>query len=286
MDPAGSQDVACGALSRQEAFDRYNASDGTPRFAQSCVLFFDVLGVAAMATSALAVAELPRLRSTLIAASDRAGTEHASEPHASTWFTDNVVVGTPVGRHVDREGALLFTAVNVSYMQLILLQEGFLGRGAIAFGDHYMDERFVFGPALIEAVCLEKSTTHPRIALTPEAVRVVLEVAPDAGYGDPAKAPVVRHLLCGEDDSVFVDVFGVWFSEEDNLEAINHLLPIHRRRIEDGLKLTSDRPEVHAKWQWMADYFNYSLSGSDVLSEFKTEQSSGIHGFSPFRLSV
>jgi hypothetical protein len=273
-------------LSRQEALDQYKAVDGTPRFAPSCVLYFDVLGITAMATGPLAVAELPRLRSTLMRASERAGTEHASEPHASTWFTDNVVIGSPLLRHVDREGALLFTIVNVSYMQLILLDEGFLGRGAVAFGDHFMDDRFVFGPALIEAVCLEKSTMYPRIALTPEAVQVVRDVAPDSGYGDPAEAPVVRHLLCGEDDSVFVDVFGVWFSEEDNLEVINHLLPIHRRRIEDGLKLTSDRPEVRAKWQWMADYFNYALSGSDVLSEFKTEQSSGIHGFSPFRLSV
>jgi hypothetical protein len=63
----------------------------------------------------------------------------------------------------------------------------------------------------------------------------------------------VRHLLCGEDDSVFVDVFGLWLSEEDNLEVVNHLLPIQRRRIEDGLKLTSDVQPVHAKWQWMAD---------------------------------
>jgi hypothetical protein len=272
-------------VSRQEAFDRYKAPDGTPRFAPSCVLYFDVLGITAMATGALAVAELPRLRSTLMRASERAGTEHASEPHGSTWFTDNVVIGTPLLRHVDREGALLFTIVNVSYMQLILLEEGFLGRGAIAFGDHFMDDRFVFGPALIEAVCFEKGTVYPRVALTPEAVQVVRDVAPDSGYGDPAKAPVVRHLLQGTDDSVFVDVFGLWFSEEDKLEAINHLLPIHRRRIEDGLKLTSDRPEVHAKWQWMADYFNYALSGSDVLSQFKSEQSPEIHAFSRFDVS-
>lgn len=149
-----------------------------------------------------------------------------------------------------------------------------------------MDDRFVFGPALVEAVCLEKSTVYPRIALTPEAVQVVRDVAPGSGYGDPAKAPVVRHLLCGADDSVFVDVFGLWFSEEDNLDAVNHLLPIYGRRIEDGLRLTSDLPEGQAKWAWMADYFNHALSGSEVLSEFKTEHSPGIHEFSPFRVSV
>jgi hypothetical protein len=77
----------------------------------------DVLGITAMATGPLAVAELLRLRSTVLRASERAGTEHADEPHASTWFTDSVVIGSPLLRHVDREGALLFTIVNVSYME-------------------------------------------------------------------------------------------------------------------------------------------------------------------------
>ncbi len=94
----------------------------------------------------------------------------------------------------------------------------------------------------------------------------------------------MRHPLCGEDGLGPCRRFGLWFSEEDNLEAVNHLLAIHRRWIEDGLKLTSDVRPVHAKWQWMADYFNYALSGS-VLSVFKTEQSPGVHGFSPFRLA-
>jgi hypothetical protein len=274
-------------MSREEAFGRYKTSDGEPRFAESCVLYFDVLGVTAMATGPLAQAELPRLRAALMRAGERAGTDDSDEPHASTWFTDNVVIGTPVGGFPDQEGALLFAAVNVSYMQLILLDEGFLGRGGIAFGKHYMDEHFVFGPALIDAVCLEKSTAYPRVALTLEAAQLVRDLAPNSGYATGAEAPLVRNLLCGEDGSVFVNSFAVWFSEEDSTDRIHSLLPTHRRRIEDGLKLTADDARVHKKWQWLADYFNYALGGpNSPLTGFKTQHAPGLHTFSPFHLTL
>ena len=123
------------------------------------MLYFDLLGIASMARNPSAIEYLLRLRPALEDASDHAATDDPGESHASTWFTDNLVVATPImGHFQDPEGALLFTFVNVSYFFLILLKEGFLGRGGIGFGDHYMDERFVFGPALIDAVEVEKCT--------------------------------------------------------------------------------------------------------------------------------
>ena len=126
----------------------------------------------------------------------------------------------------------------------------------------------MFGPALIEALCLEKNRVYPRIALTPEAVQIARDVAPDSGHGDPAEAPVVLTPLCGEDGSVFVNVSACG-SQRRTILRRSIICFHYRRRIEDGLKLTSDVRPVQAKWQWMADYFNYALSGS-VLSEFKT----------------
>jgi hypothetical protein len=111
------------------------------------VLFFDLLGISAMATDKHAAEHLVCLRGALERASERAGTEDRDQTHASTWFTDNLLVATPVFDFPqDQEGALLFTIINVSYLYLLLLDRGFLGRGAIAFGDHYMDDRFVSDP--------------------------------------------------------------------------------------------------------------------------------------------
>lgn len=275
-------------MSREEAYARYLDADGNPKFAPSCVLFFDLLGITAMATSPIALAQLKRLRATLRDAAARAGTDDPEQSHASTWFSDNLMIGTPLMQFQDREGALLFTAVNVSYMQLILLAEGFLGRGGIAFGDHYMDERLVFGPALIDAVQLEKATAYPRVALTPEAAQLARGLAPDSGYGRPEEVPLVQCLLCDDDDgSVFVDALGVWLSEEDDIGVVHYHLPIYRKRIEDALLLMACDAKVLAKWEWMADYFNHALSDAHPdLTGYATAKAPAKHKFSPFHLTV
>ena len=248
-------------MGRKEAFEQYRDASGNPQFAESCVLFFDLLGVSAMAQDPDALTYLNQLRPALEQASERAGTDDAGQTHASTWFTDNVVVATPVFRFPqDQEGALLFTIVNVSYLFLILLERGFLGRGGIGFGDHYMDDRFVFGPALIAAAELEKNTKQPRIALTEDAAQLAAKVATTSGYGQSMKVPHVRALAIDlADQTVFVDTFGLWLAEEDDDELAEYLLEKHRQGIENGIRSTAGDPKVQDKWLWLADYFNWSI---------------------------
>ena len=206
-------------MARQDAYDAYRDSGGTPQFAHSCVLFWDVLGVRSMAVGADRAVHLVAIREAVQQASDRAGTEDPGMTHASTWFTDNVVIGTPLTGWQDFEQALGFTQINVSYMILLLLQAGYLSRGAITFGEHYMDERFVFGPALIEAVEIEESTKWPRVALSDEAAELNRE-AVRRYYGDPDASPQARELVVDDHDAVvFVDHLGVWLTEEDDLSC-------------------------------------------------------------------
>lgn len=249
------------AVAREDAYAKYKDADGEPRFAESCVLFFDLLGISAMALHEQAEDYLVRLRPALEAASERAGTEDPGQTHASTWFTDNVVVGTPVFTFpLDEEGAMLFTFVIVAYLHLILLEAGFLGRGAISFGAHYMDDRFVFGPALIEAVRLEKDTLQPRVALTEGTVDLARAVAKTSGYYTPEAVPHLTSLAIDEGDhTVFVDTIGVWLSEEDDPTAVDHFLGIYKARIEAAIEDTAQDSNVAQKWLWLADYFNWAI---------------------------
>lgn len=48
-----------------------------------------------------------------------------------------------------------------------LLQLGFLTRGGITIGPVHHRDNIIFGPALIEAVALEKEAHYPRIAEPP-----------------------------------------------------------------------------------------------------------------------
>jgi hypothetical protein len=235
-----------------------------------------------MATAPDALLQLGLLRTALDEARDRAGTEEPWFTWASTWFTDNVVVGCPVVEYQDVEQTLGHTQVQVAYMMLLMLDAGFLARGAISFGAHYMDETFVFGPALIEAVNLEKATEWPRVALTPLAAELNREVV-RRFYADPALSPQAGALLCDEDGTVFIDHLNTWFSEEDDPRVMDRFLPRYKVIVERELAALPSGSRRRRKWKWLADYHNYAMTENLRAPEpFIIDAGPPDHGFSRF----
>jgi hypothetical protein len=143
---------------REKAYGLFLDEDGQPQLIDCAVLFWDVMGVRAMSTQPpqQALADLRNLRAAVLRARDRANTEEEEEfLRCSSWFTDNVVLAAPVWGPMDEELVIGPTQVDAAYMQLLMLDSGYLSRGAISFGPHFMDRSFVYGPALIEANDLE-----------------------------------------------------------------------------------------------------------------------------------
>jgi hypothetical protein len=138
---------------REKAYGLFLDEEGQPRLIDCAVLFWDVMGVRAMSTQPpqQAAADLRRLRAAVSRARNRANTEEEGFLRCSSWFTDNVVLAAPVWGPMDEELVIGPTQVDAAYMQLLMLDGGYLSRGAITFGPHFMDKSFVYGPALIEA---------------------------------------------------------------------------------------------------------------------------------------
>ncbi len=243
-------------VSDEDRYAAYRDPEGQPRLAPSRELFFDLLGVKAMAQSPDALGGLQRLRPVLKQAVDRAMTEDTEFRQASTWFTDNAVVAAPVDA-VFSEVVFGMAEVSAAYLMLICWEAGFLGRGAITFGPHYMDEDFVFGPALVEAVELEKSTRWPRIALGPSAVDI--ERLHSGYYGGSLTSAQAQCLICDEEGTVFVDPLGIYIDEEDDWDVLDHHLKRLHKATVDALATLSPHSEPWLKWRWLADYQNWAL---------------------------
>jgi hypothetical protein len=204
------------------------------------------------------------------------------EVHAVTWFTDNVVVGTPANDAHSIETALGFTAIGVAYMQLIMLHAGFLARGAIAFGPLHMQKDFAFGAALIEAAELEKETKWPRIALTPEAAERNREVVRTAYGNYPESSPQAEEYLVDNDgDVVFVNHLLLWLGEEDDPEAAAHRLTHQKQIIEDALA-REESGDAFEKWKWLADMHNHVLSAWPEHGTHVIDAGQPRHSFRPF----
>jgi hypothetical protein len=79
-------------------------------------------------------------------------------------FSDNLAISTSI----DVDPNIFFKFI--SFMCRELLTSGFLMRGGVTVGDLVHVENMIFGPALIDAVILEKEAIFPRLLCSPTLV--------------------------------------------------------------------------------------------------------------------
>ena len=173
-------------------------------------------------------------------------------------FTDNLVVAYPLGNERIEGGEPEMSTILMLFaeVQASLAADGFLLRGAIAVGDHYQDDDIAYGPALLEAVDLDKSGSAPRLVLAPSAVRLVKQQL--KSYRRVSKSPHYRSLFEDSGDGrLFVHYLDVVF--ENFLESgINeNLLKSHCDSVSSGLREHQFDPRVRQKYEWLATYHNH-----------------------------
>lgn len=237
-----------------DVYEAFVDSQGKAILVPCAVLYVDVLGIEALSGAPDREKILRDLLTALETARAEAMVESNEAWQALTWFTDNVVAAFPIlPGHIDEEPALGSALRAATYIQLRLVTSDFLVRGGVAFGEIHMAPRVAFGPALIEAVRLEKQASTPRVLLSAHAV--ALQKKAMLNYGD--EAPQELEMAVDLDGKVFVDYLNYWRAEEDDDSVFSALIRRHRERIESGLAAHAVGSAVHAKYAWLAGYHNW-----------------------------
>jgi hypothetical protein len=170
-------------------------------------------------------------------------------------FTDNIVLGFPM-RSPDGEGELGSAAVAISEFILALASRGWCVRGGIAFGNMYIDDDIVFGPALLDAYSTEKEIARdPRVAVH-QSCRSLIEMHLSY-YGDPFTSPHNGYFAIDSDEVLFVNylygIKGLEYSEDEMIEAMTS----HAKKTKNSLVEFKDTPTVWSKYSWIARYHNW-----------------------------
>jgi len=103
--------------------------------------------------------------------------DHSHQKTEVVTFSDNLAISTAV----DVGHTLFFKFLTSVCCQL--LTKGFLARGGVTVGDVCHKENMIFGPALIEAVSLEKEASFPRLMCSRNLIEEV-ERSPDHDLSD------------------------------------------------------------------------------------------------------
>ncbi len=240
-------------------------SKNPPELVPSFVCYADILGFSQLSKAALDSGKgnefLYQLRNALNKAYERVRKNSKGwddKPHFQLKiFTDNIVVGYPIKDldHSYGEYELGHIFQTFSEFQLTLAMEGFLVRGGIAFGYHYMDDDIVFGDALLEAVAQDKAGGPPRISLS-ESARELLQ-RHLGFYGRMGYPPQLEDLIQDPDDTIYLNYLNEAFMAFPEGGIFFDILEGHKNTIENGLLKYKSNPDVRAKYEWVARYHNY-----------------------------
>ena len=245
----------------------YHYSESSPNLLPSFVCCADILGYSQLSIDANKSGHgeqfLWKLRKALTTSYERIR-ERASgwggdESFSIKVFTDNIVVGYPIpfykksGDYGESQLGEIFSIF--AEFQFALAMEGFLVRGGIAFGNHYMDEEIVFGDALIEAIGQDKGGGPPRISLAPSAVEMLQRHI--GFYGKANWAPQFRDTLSDADGTIFLNYLNEAFWAYPDGGVFFAFIESHKNIISAGLETFKGNPGIRSKYEWAARYHNY-----------------------------
>lgn len=206
---------------------------------QSVVAFADALGTEATADSpATARPFLVRLQKSTSRVSERIEKLEELCRINVRWFSDSIAMSTPL----DGTGKLERLLENLAFVQAAYALNGVFLRGAVTVGEHHHSTYIDYGPALSQAVKLERLSAGDttRIMLSPSLQAHV------RGFG-PHELPLVEDL---KDQAYFLDFIG-------SLDSVSK--QVLREQIEagNGAARLAGNEKVIAKLRWLASYFNW-----------------------------
>lgn len=225
---------------------------GRERILIDCaVLYLDMLGVSAMARGSGAQRELGRFEQALERAFRFELGTIGSDDGAivAAVFSDSfIAVAQAVEGFAEPKAEAIANLVfEAASIQGVLALSDYFVRGAVTFGKCHFHRGLVFGPALVEAVDLERETAvDPRIVLSPGATQTLR-----AGRGGSISR---EPLLVDEDGLVFVDYLEALY-EDPGVTARSNL-DRHRRVVEKNLARNATDMRRFKKHRWAAEYHN------------------------------
>jgi hypothetical protein len=211
-----------------ESARRFTDQHGKAMLRPCALLFIDILGVRQMATGPEADARLADLSTAL---RHPLGDFFAtSSPWPAAFFSDTLVILDPINEKVGAHLALIGLAIQASWIQVNLAAAGFFVRGALTLGKAHLEDKLLYGPALVDAYDLERTVAvNPRIVLSPEAAA---EIADGMSNNEQVEG---GYLRVEQDGSVFIDYLDILL---DDPEDPVPFLEAHRDMIKTKLNET------------------------------------------------
>jgi len=143
----------------------------------------------------------------------------------------------------------------VSFLQYSLAENGIFIRGGLSTGAHFENERIIFSEGLVRAYELQALDPYPRVLIDPVLVSRIQGVRSDGGENE-----LLPFAMKGQDGAFFLDYLHYLRVADAYTGCLDENIEAHKKAVVEQVALNRGRPEVIAKYRWVADYHNLKFS--------------------------
>lgn len=199
-----------------------------------------------------------------------------------TIFSDCIVISFPAAE----KSEIFYTLLEVKWVILRLITKKILCRGAISYGKLLHNDRFIFGPALVEAYILEsKAANYPRIILD----RSIIDLAGSAKSENHTKEEEIEYveslLEKDLDGMYYIDYFAKAQEElNDPQYDFPNYIQLLGEKIRQGMNSSKhpNKADIRVKYIWMKEKYNRMVEMSknkDFLESLKQQGEQELYEF-------
>jgi hypothetical protein len=173
-----------------------------------------------------------------------------------TQFSDSIVISFLA----TEESGVFYSLLEIMWIQINLVLHGILCRGAIVRGKLIHTEKYLFGPAMVDAYTLEsKAAMYPRVILDESIIKAGIEYHGRHHLPHHEKDSIMSLLRRDTDGMYYIDYITRAQSElnDPELDYPNYLFQLGSI-ISSGLNSTD--PSVAIKFRWLKEKYSPHLS--------------------------
>jgi len=156
--------------------------------------------------------------------------------------------------------------------QVKLICNNTLIRGGVTFGDIFVDDNQIYGPAFIRAHDLEsKFANYPRVVVDPALIREFKKnnLLRNENHSLKQESSYIKEMIrLGDDGLYFNDYLRSFVTENPDLYLV--FLKKHREIISESIKKYKDHNEIIKKYLWMANYHNILID--ELKKKYKAKE--------------
>jgi hypothetical protein len=241
------------------------------QYTKSIVSYFDILGFRKIVRDSHDPEQVARKLRALARFSSPDNIMVETFGNTFTNFSDLILRTVPI-RHDPKvkgdEGLLYWELLDLAYIQTDLIGQKVLIRGSVTVGDIFVEDRTIFGPALIRAYELEAQVAiAPRVIIDP-VVFGLLDIYPALrGHEPEQEMQYLCRVLKKDTDGVwFIDYLRIIEADLNDCAAYLQFLRSHRQLIVDGLAEFKELNSILTKYGWLVSYHNNCVRQLDENS--------------------